>query len=242
MVIKGFQPLTLIDFPGKLAATVFTPGCNFRCPFCYNPTLVRDDVSLPLIPEEAVFGHLEKRRGLLEGLVVTGGEPTLQEDLPEFLRKVKSLGYAVKLDSNGSHPEVIKKLLAENLVDYLALDVKTSLDKAYGRIVGGAGEGILAPVKESLAILLSGAVAGELRTTVVPHFHPLSVLAKLARQINFIAKKASLRRGWRWYLQSFQSGRCLDKNLNRERSYTEQEQQKIFSSLSTIIPQVSWRY
>lgn len=244
MVIKGFQPLTLIDYPGKLAAIVFTPGCNLRCPFCYNAALVEDSSSLPVIPPAKIFTYLRERKGLLEGVVVTGGEPTLQADLAGFLRKVKSLDYAVKLDSNGSRPEVVGKLVAEKLVDYLALDVKTSLDEEYGQISGGAGEDVLALVKESLALLLGGAVSGELRTTVVPRFHDLPTLIKLARQLRLLAKRvgpAGPEVRWRWYLQSFQPGHCLDVTLNQDKPYNTQEQREILDALQPILPQVAWR-
>jgi pyruvate formate lyase activating enzyme len=244
VVIKGFQPLTLIDYPGKLAAIVFTPGCNFRCPFCYNASLVEDSPSLPVIPTAKIFAYLRQREGLLVGVVVTGGEPTLQPDLATFLREVKSLGYAVKLDSNGSRPQVLRQLLAEKLLDYLALDVKTSLDEAYGEITSGGGEDVLAPVQESLTLLLGGAALGELRTTVVPRFHPLPTLLRLAQQLRLLAEKlgaAGSATAWHWYLQSFQPGRCLEAALDQAQPYAVAEQQKILARLKAVVPQVTWR-
>lgn len=244
MVIKGFQPLTLIDYPGKLAAIVFTPGCNFRCPFCYNASLVEDSPSLPVIPTAKIFAYLRKREGLLEGVVVTGGEPTLQPDLAAFLREVKSLGYAVKLDSNGSRPEVLRKLLTEKLLDYLALDVKTSLDGAYGEVAGRGGEDVLMAVEESLALLLCGAAGGELRTTVVPRLHTLPTLLRLAQQLRLLAERegaAGPPPRWCWYLQSFQPGHCLEVALDQVQPYPAVEQQKILARLRAVVPQVAWR-
>ena len=125
MKIAGLQKMTLLDFPGKVACTVFLPGCNFRCPFCHNGQILDNSVESAMEPE-ALLSFLKKRQGLLDGVCVTGGEPTLQPDLPAFLRSIKTLGYPVKLDTNGSNPQVLKALVAEHLVDYVAMDVKNS--------------------------------------------------------------------------------------------------------------------
>lgn len=238
MIIKGFQPLTLIDYPEKLAAIVFTQGCNFRCPFCYNASLVRDDPTLPLIPTETILAHLKRRKDVLEGLVVTGGEPTIQSDLADFLGKVKSLGYLVKLDSNGSRPEVLKELVDSALIDYLALDVKTVLDEAYLELTG-SDSSILEKVKRSLSLVLDGRVLGEMRTTVVPRFHSGETLKKMAQQLKMLGQMGG--GSWRWYLQSFQPKDCLDPALNEEDSYEEDWQRKTVETLKELVPQVSWR-
>ncbi len=129
MRIGGFQKLTLVDFPGKVAATVFTQGCNFRCGYCHNPELVCPESFGPLIPVQEVLAELKTRRGKLQGVVITGGEPTLQKGLVDFIVQVKELGLAVKLDTNGSHPEVLAHLINLRIIDYIAIDIKTSIEK-----------------------------------------------------------------------------------------------------------------
>lgn len=124
MVIHGLQKLTLLDYPGHTACTVFTAHCPWRCPFCHNASLVLEPESQPVIPEEEIFSFLAHRKGLLDGVAVTGGEPTLQRDLPEFLRKIKALGFAVKLDTNGTNPAMLRAILSEKLADYVAMDIK----------------------------------------------------------------------------------------------------------------------
>lgn len=135
MKIHGFNKTTLLDYPEHLAATIFTGGCNFRCPFCHNGGLVLDPDSQPAMPEEEVLKFLQKRRGILQGVCITGGEPTLQPDLEDFIRKVKEMGYLVKLDTNGSRPKVLESLLEKGLLDYVAMDIKASREN-YGRAAG----------------------------------------------------------------------------------------------------------
>ena len=129
MNINGFEKLSLVDYGSNTATTIFTGGCNFRCPFCHNGTLVKDFLELPKYSEEEVFNYLKKRKGLIDGVCVSGGEPTLQKDLLEFLEKVKNLGYLVKLDTNGTHPNVIKKGVEMGVIDYIAMDIKNSVEK-----------------------------------------------------------------------------------------------------------------
>ena len=167
-MICGLQKMTLLDFPGKIACTVFLGGCNFRCPFCHNSELFMGKPE-KLMEDEAFFQFLAKRKGLLDGVCVSGGEPTLYKDLPAFLAKIKELGFAVKLDTNGSRPEVVKALVADKLVDYIAMDVKNS-PKQYGQTVGVEAMP-LAPIEESLRFLLEENVDYELRTTLVAQFH-----------------------------------------------------------------------
>ena len=167
-MICGLQKMTLLDFPGKVACTVFLGGCNFRCPFCHNSELFMGKPE-KLMEDEAFFQFLAKRKGLLDGVCVSGGEPTLYKDLPAFLAKIKELGFAVKLDTNGSRPEVVKALVADKLVDYIAMDVKNS-PKQYGQTVGVEAMP-LAPIEESLRFLLEENVDYELRTTLVAQFH-----------------------------------------------------------------------
>ncbi len=177
MTIEGLQKLTLLDFPGKTACTVFLGGCNFRCPFCHNFDLAARP-SAPLMSEEEFLSFLEQRKGLLDGVAVTGGEPLMRRDLPDFLRKIKALGYAVKLDTNGSFPDRLRALVEEGLVDYVAMDVKNAPAR-YGETVGFQKLG-LGPIEKSVAYLLSGAVDYEFRTTVVSELHRGEDMAAIA--------------------------------------------------------------
>lgn len=173
MQIHGLNKTTLLDYPEHVAATVFTGGCNFRCPFCHNGDLVLRTANVPLIPEEEVLAYLEKRKGILEGVCITGGEPTLQKDLDVFIRKVKAMGYLVKLDTNGYKPEVLRELLEEGLPNYVAMDVKASLLN-YGRAVGVSAAATIfdtSPIEESIALLKKSSIPYEFRTTVVKGIH-----------------------------------------------------------------------
>ena len=167
-MICGLQKMTLLDFPGKIACTVFLGGCNFRCPFCHNSELFMGKPE-KLMEDEEFFKFLKSRKGLLDGVCVSGGEPTLYKNLPVFLTKIKELGFLVKLDTNGSHPEAIKELAEKNLVDYIAMDVKNS-PAMYAQTVGLETMN-LAPIEESLRFLIGGTVPYELRTTLVAQLH-----------------------------------------------------------------------
>lgn len=170
MLIKGLQKLSLLDFPGKVACTVFTFGCNFRCPFCHNASLVLKERSDDIfISEEEFWEFLESRHGMLEGVCISGGEPTLQPDLKEVLRRIKSMGYAVKLDTNGYRPDVLRSVIDEGLVDYVAMDIKNSPSR-YGETVG-IDNFDMSPIYESVNILREGKIPFEFRTTVVGGLH-----------------------------------------------------------------------
>lgn len=164
MRIGGLQKLTLLDFPGHVACTVFLQGCNFRCPFCHNTSLV---LGTDCIQQEEILRFLQKRQGLLDGVAITGGEPLLT-DISSLLRECKALGYAVKLDTNGSFPARLRALLEEGLVDYVAMDVKNSREKY---VATAGAEGFLPAVEESVRLLLEGRVPYEFRTTVVDELH-----------------------------------------------------------------------
>lgn len=194
MRIKGLQKLTLLDFPEKMACTVFTWGCNFRCPFCHNASLVlagRDDGQE--IDEAAFFDFLEKRRGILEGVCITGGEPTLQPDLDDFLARIRSLGYAVKLDTNGARPDVLRRVVEAGLVDYVAMDIKNSLPR-YGETVG-VPDFDTAGVEASMDYLLTGVVPYEFRTTLVKGLHTADDVVAMGQQVAGAA---------RYFLQTFE--------------------------------------
>ncbi len=180
MQIHGFNKTTLLDYPGLVAATIFTGACNFRCPYCHNAELVLNPSSQPIIPEEEILAHLKKRRGITQGVCITGGEPTLQKDLKDFIKKLKELELKVKLDSNGYKPEVLKDLVKEGLLDYVAMDVKAPLDE-YDIIAGVKLDS--SKLKESIDFLIEGHVPYEFRTTVVKDFHTCESFEKMAELI-----------------------------------------------------------
>ena len=168
MKIHGLQKMTLLDFPGLVACTVFLGGCDLRCPFCHNAEIL--DMNAPAVMDDKEFlEFLETRRGKLDGVAVTGGEPTLRPDLPELLREIKRLGFKVKLDTTGNHPDMLKRIVGEGLVDYVAMDVKNSKER-YAETVGLTGFDI-SRVDESISFLLRGNVEYEFRTTVIKQFH-----------------------------------------------------------------------
>ena len=181
MQIHGFNKTTLLDYPEHIAATVFTGGCNFRCPFCHNGELVLDPGCQPLIPEEEVLSYLKKRQGILQGVCVTGGEPTLQKDLKEFLRKIKEFRYPIKLDTNGYMPGVLWNLLQEKLIDYVAMDIKASREN-YARAAGLKNMD-LSRIEESIGILKSSGIPYEFRTTVVRGIHTVEEFENIGRWI-----------------------------------------------------------
>ena len=178
MTIAGIQKMTLLDFPGKVACTVFLHGCNYRCPFCHNAQLL-EGKGEPVMTAEELLTFLKKRVGLLDGVCISGGEPTLSAGLRELLIAIKELGYPVKLDTNGSRPAVLKALVAEGLVDYVAMDIKNAPSR-YAHTCGLPGID-LAAVEESAAFLMSGAVDSEFRTTVVKSFHDEDSMKEMGR-------------------------------------------------------------
>ena len=204
MLISGIQKLTLLDYPQKLAATLFIPGCNFRCPFCHNAPLVISPGDAPIIPEREVFSFLEKRKGTLDGICITGGEPLMQKDISTFIEKVKAMGFLVKLDTNGSFFSKLNELISDGIVDYVAMDIKNSPEK-YASTCGTTAD-ILVDIERSVELLLRGNVDYEFRTTVVKEFHTEEDFHSIGRWI----KGADL-----YVLQSFRdSETVIQKGLN----------------------------
>ena len=189
--------MTLLDFPGKVACTVFLQGCNFRCPFCHNSGLLGSAQEVAMSREE-LLSFLKKRQGLLDGVCITGGEPTLQEDLPRLLAEIKALGFAVKLDTNGSRPEMLRALAEQNLLDYVAMDVKNCPGR-YPETAGMAPS-LLPKVAESIRFLLTGSLDYELRTTMVAEYHDETTMAEMGR---WLASLAPERKAKRLFLQRF---------------------------------------
>lgn len=204
MNIQGLQKLSLLDFPGKMSCTVFTGGCNLRCPFCHNASLVLEPSQEPYLTQEAFFAFLRKRKGLLDGVCVSGGEPLLQPDIRPFLEGVRELGYLIKLDTNGAFPDRLRELAGAGLLDYVAMDVKNSLEH-YGKTVGAAHFDT-APVEASAAFLLEGSVPYEFRTTVVRQLHTKE---------DFISIGKWLKGAAHYYLQAFEdSGDLIAQGLS----------------------------
>ena len=197
MNIAGLQKMTLLDFPGKVACTVFLGGCNFRCPFCHNGELL-DGTFPPLMDEVELLSFLSRRKGMLDGVCITGGEPTLHPGLESLLREIKAMGYQTKLDTNGYRPAVLRRLVEEGLVDYVAMDVKNSPAR-YAQTCG-LERMDLSAIEESLRFLLSGAVDYELRTTVVADFHDGDSFRDMAQ---WIVALSSGQRAKRFFLQCF---------------------------------------
>jgi len=228
MRIGGIQRFTLIDFPGKVACIVFTQGCNFRCPYCYNRSLVLPEDFEEPIPEDVFFRFLRSRKGLLDGVVITGGEPTVQEDLLDFMEKMKSMGFLVKLDTNGSHPEIIKEAVEKELVDYIAMDVKAPLRK-YREVIR-VEDFDVGNIVRSIHIIMSSGVDYEFRTTVVrEQLTPEDIL-----EIGRLIKGAE-----RYALQKFMvTDTLLDPSFKEKHTYTEEELEGMAEKLREYIKEV----
>lgn len=204
MILGGYQKLTLIDYPGKVAATVFTVGCSFRCPFCHNPELVDLRLAHDEKSEKEFFEFLKKRKGKLEGVCITGGEPTIQPDIIDFIKKIKKLGFSVKLDTNGTRPDVLKKIIDGKLVDYIAMDIKHAPEK-YEAATGAKAD--LERVKLSVEMIMRSAIPYEFRTTVVPGIHEEEDFEKIAEWIK------GAREYW---LQEYRENKILDPQLKKK--------------------------
>ena len=233
MLIGGLEKMTLLDYPGQVAAIIFTKGCNFRCHFCYNPLLVwperetdekKYEKTCPTISEDEFFLFLRSRVGKLDGVVISGGEPTMHSDLPEFIKKIRALGYNIKLDTNGTNPEALKKLLAEKLIDYIAMDLKAPLDK-YSSIVGVKVN--CQDLENSVKIITSSGLPYEFRTTVVPGLLELSDFESMGKTI----KGADA-----WYLQKFKSDtELVDRELEKHNSFSDKEMNEMVSVGSCFV-------
>ncbi|MFH1286598.1 MAG: anaerobic ribonucleoside-triphosphate reductase activating protein [Candidatus Magasanikbacteria bacterium] len=233
MLISGIQKFTLLDYPEKAACIIFTPGCNFRCGYCHNPEFVLPEQIKELrgsmIPDEAVFGFLEKRRGLLDGVVITGGEPTLMPDLKDFIIRVRDLGFLVKLDSNGNRPGVLEDLFKSNLLDYVAMDVKTSLPR-YTELVGSQAKP--EHIKKSMDIIRESGVDYEFRATLVREIHSDEVLSEM---------KELLQGSKRFFVQTFRSGKVLDPKFEEYHGFASGEMEEIATRFSEVVDEAGVR-
>lgn len=215
IIIKGFIPTSLIDYPGKIVSVVFLPRCNFHCPFCFNPDIVNDSAELKEIEPEEIFKHLESQRKWIDGVCITGGEPTLHEGLPEFISEIKKRGFLVKLDTNGSNPEILKKLIDEKLVDYVAMDIKAPLEK-YEEVARGKVN--LNDIQKSVDLIKNSGIEHEFRSTVVPELLNKNDMAAIGKW---------LKGSKRYCIQQFRSEKTLDKNFQNKNTYTQEEMKEL---------------
>ena len=229
MIVSGLQKLTLLDYPGKVACTVFTGGCNFRCPFCHNASLVLPQRCAQELPEEEILAFLKKRCGMLDGVAVTGGEPLLHKDIGLFLRKVRDLGYKIKLDTNGSFPDRLEALISDGLVDRVAMDVKNS--PALYSVTAGIPALDIAPIEKSRDMLLSGAVEAEFRTTVVKGLHTRESLIETAKWIAGASE---------YYLQQFKDSGDILSSAGLS-AFDREEMLSLAEAVRPYVPSVQIR-
>jgi pyruvate formate lyase activating enzyme len=221
MKIGGFQKVSLIDYPGRISAVVFTQGCNFRCPFCHNPELVDPERFEGLIPEPEILTFLEKRKGRLDAVVVTGGEPTLQPELIPFIIRLKAMGYRIKLDTNGALPDVLEEMLSRKLLDYVAMDIKAPLER-YGEVTKTKTDG--QRILKSISLIMGSGVDYEFRTTAVKSLLGPGDLEEIGRLV-----------------PGAKPTKTLDRNYLSESSYSDGEMKAIVAKLAAIVEKATHR-
>jgi pyruvate formate lyase activating enzyme len=229
MKIGGLHRVSLIEYPGKICAIVFTQGCNFRCPNCYNPELVEPTLYQDCLPEDDVLSFLKKRKGKLDAVTITGGEPTIQDDLIEFIHYVRKIGYFIKLDTNGSHPEVIEKLFKKKVLDYVAMDIKGPLAK-YRMVT--RSEVNEEEIKQSIELIMKAGIPYEFRTTLVKQLLQEDDILEIGKLI----KNAGL-----YILQQFIPARTLDKEFQNYKEYSREEMECLREKLMKDLPVVQIR-
>ncbi len=222
MVFGGIEKFTLIDYPGKLACMVYTIGCNFRCPYCHNPELV-DETTKIRITEREFFDFLDARKNMLEGVVITGGEPTIHDDLPEVMREIKNRGFLVKLDSNGTRPKMLSSIIEKGLADYIAMDIKSPL-AAYGRVVARPVD--TEAIRQSVALLIASSIEYEFRTTLVKGMLSTRDIRQIGREIQGAR---------RYVLQKFISTKILNPQFRNKVSYSDEEMGEFQKMLNVYV-------
>ena len=228
-IFAGLQKLTLLDFPGQVACTLFTRGCNMRCPFCHNASLVVRANEQKTYTNEEILSFLKKRQGVLDGVAITGGEPTLMPGLAEFMTQVRALGYKIKLDTNGTRPEVLKSIVRDGLVDYVAMDIKNCREK-YGETVGFDASYDLSPIDESIAFLMEGNVDFEFRTTISKTYHTEEDIIKIGKWISGDEK---------YFLQQFKdSGDIIGVQIE---GYDEVTMRSLLDAIRPFVPNAQLR-
>jgi pyruvate formate lyase activating enzyme len=228
MNIAGLQKFTMVDFPGLIAATVFTRGCTFACPFCHNPELVVPGKFIPLMNNNEVMTFFEKRKKQLKGVCITGGEPTLQKDLPEFIQKLKDMGYKIKLDTNGSNPEMLERLMKSRNVDYIAMDIKSQLSK-YEKATNTKVSSL--NIKKSIDLIINSDIDYEFRTTVCYPIHAVKDFEEIGKLI----KGAK-----RYYIQNFVQSKHIDEH-QKFKPFSDQELTTAKKTMKKYVKEVEIR-
>lgn len=221
MRIGGLQKCSLIDYPGKISAIIFTIGCNFRCPYCHNPELV--DETATEMTEEEIFSFLERRKNLLDAVTITGGEPTIHEDLIPFIERIRALGFLVKLDSNGTNPHVLKEILVRGLVDYIAMDIKSPLPTYVETVARPVS---VQKLRESIRLIMESGVDYEFRTTVVK---------SLLSPADILAIVGEIRGAKQYFLQKFVPTKTLNPAFIKKTTYTDAEFEEMRTMLSPYV-------
>lgn len=232
MLLAGFQKMTLIDFPGKIAATVFTAGCNFRCPFCHNPELVElspDMLATFRGKDKEFFAFLSDRKGKLDGVCITGGEPTVQKDIVPFIRRIREMGFSVKLDSNGTRPEILEEVFRDGLVDYVAMDIKNGMDRYSETTRVEVNE---ENIRKSIRLIMESGVPYEFRTTVVPGIHA---------EEDFDGIAALIKGASAYYLQEFRDTTVLDPDLKEQAKGKTIDLEKVAERMRKTVKKVGIR-
>jgi pyruvate formate lyase activating enzyme len=229
VTIRGFVKTTMIDYPGKMASEAFLGGCNMRCPFCHNIELVKGPDGLESISEEEVISFLKKRRKWVDGLVISGGEPTIHRDLPGFIRKAKDEGFLVKLDTNGTNPGMVGNLIKEGLLDCIAMDIKSS-PGGYEKACGGKVD--MKAIRRSVSLIMNSGLDYEFRTTLVPGIHSSEDVKEIGKWLKG-AKK--------YFIQQFKSGETLDPKLKGKPTFSGKELREMADSVSDCFDVVEVR-
>jgi pyruvate formate lyase activating enzyme len=236
MEIKGVINLSLVDWNGNVSSVFFLPSCNFRCPFCHNSNLVLHPEKEETIPFERVENYLKKQRGWIDGVCITGGEPTLHSDLPDLCSKLKEMGFLVKIDTNGTNPMMVKGLIEKGLIDYIAMDIKAPLTvEKYSKAIGINAEKLLGKVKETVGILLGSKIDYEFRTTVVPTLHEEEDIEEICRGIKGCKK---------YVLQKFDASlgkTTLDPDFSKLKPFTDGEMKTFLTAAQKFLPNVKLR-
>jgi pyruvate formate lyase activating enzyme len=234
MEIKGFIGVSLIDWDRKVSSVIFLPSCNLRCPFCYNTKLVLQSSQLPTVPLKKILNYLKKNRGWIDGVVITGGEPTINEDLPLLCQEIKKLDFLVKLDTNGTNPKMIRTLIDNELIDYIAMDVKAPFtEEKYSKASGVSKSAFLAKIEQTTQTLLEGGIDYEFRTTLVPTLHTKSDIREICEKIKGCKK---------YVLQNFRADvETIDPSFQKLKPFLNAEIESFFHAAKKLVPNTKLR-
>lgn len=251
MNIVGYLKTSLIEWPGKISSVIFTPGCNFRCPFCHNSDLVDPQKikKQPHLKEEKILADLRSRKKWIDAVVITGGEPTLQSDLDKFMEKIRKLGFKTMIETNGSRPEFLEKLIASKLVDFLAMDYKTTFDD-YEKVVSWKKKkekgktknyNLNLKIENSIKLIIKSGIAFEFRTTIVPEIHNQEVLIQMAKDLKKLTANSLRLTAISWVFQSFQPKNCLDSRFSKINPIHDQQILKWLKEVKKVFPRLFFR-